>query len=277
MSSLRAASLVSVTEVTKLIEDLSAKQAECESQRAQLAVRLSSNNRDEKTQGLLAQVELSIRDVKLMVRELEGEKQKLVAAREAAQRAKDADRRKRAPAAATPPGTKLGKYVVPDWIDGRAPALLVATKEGKAVQTIDLYKKDCFVLGRQPELCHITLEHASVSRQHVVVIHGAPPGGDKGWYLVDLGSAHGTGVSPAPGEKMARLEPETPARLKPGASFRVGKSSRLYTVKVDDRRDRKRKPGDGGDAGSAKRARVCLLYTSPSPRDKRQARMPSSA
>ena len=33
----------------------------------------------------------------------------------------------------------------------------------------------------------------------------------------------------------------------------------------------------GGDFDAALKARNCLLYTSPSPRDKRQSRMPSSA
>ena len=175
-SSFRAASLVSVTAVEQLIADLGTQQSVAESQRAQLAMRLSANNRDDETQRLLSQVELSLRDIKLAVRELVGEKQKLVAAREAARAAKDADKKRRAPAPATAAGTKLGKYVVPAWISGRSPALLVAAKDGKSLQTIDLAKRDVFVLGRQPELCHVTLEHASVSRQHVVVIHGAPPG-----------------------------------------------------------------------------------------------------
>ena len=34
---------------------------------------------------------------------------------------------------------------------------------------------------------------------------------------------------------------------------------------------------DGIGGGSAVTTKVCLLYTSPSPRDKRQSRMPSSA
>ena len=35
--------------------------------------------------------------------------------------------------------------------------------------------------------------------------------------------------------------------------------------------------GDGADFGQIAALNVCLLYTSPSPRDKRQSRMPSSA
>mmetsp|Transcript_10391 Transcript_10391/g.32041 ORF Transcript_10391/g.32041 Transcript_10391/m.32041 type:complete len:270 (-) Transcript_10391:10-819(-) len=250
MSSFRAASLVSVTELTGLVDRLVKQREESESHRAQLAMRLSaSSGRDEKTQGLLAQTEISIRDVKIMIRELEGEKTKLVAAREAARLAKDADRRRRAPAPATKAGTKLGKYVVPAWIAGRTPALLEASKDGKALQTIDLAKRDVFVLGRQPELCHVTLEHASVSRQHVVIIHGSPPGKAEGWYLVDLGSAHGTGISLKPGEKMSRLKPDDPQPLAVGATFRIGKSSRVYAVKEDARRA-KRKRDDAAPAGA---------------------------
>ena len=34
---------------------------------------------------------------------------------------------------------------------------------------------------------------------------------------------------------------------------------------------------DGGTAGTRKHIKACLLYTSPSPRDQRGSRMPSSA
>ena len=117
--------------------------------------------------------------------------------------------------------------------------LLEASKDGKALQTIDLAKRDCFILGRQPELCHVTLEHASVSRQHVAILHGQPPGQAQGWFLIDLGSAHGTGASSAKGQPYARVKSDAPPfALVPGASFRIGKSSRVYTVKEDARRSR---------------------------------------
>jgi hypothetical protein len=239
MATFRAASLVSVTELEKLVNRLTEQSQIAESQRAQLAMRLSANNRDEETQRLLARTELGLRDVKTALRELEGEKEKLVAAREAAKQAKEADRKRRAPAPPTPAGTKLGKFVVPEWISGRAPMLLEASKDGKALQTIDLAKRDCFILGRQPELCHVTLEHASVSRQHVAILHGQPPGQAQGWFLIDLGSAHGTGASPAKGQPYARVKSDAPPfALVPGASFRIGKSSRVYTVKEDARRSR---------------------------------------
>ena len=230
---------MSVTELEKLVNRLTEQSQIAESQRAQLAMRLSANNRDEGTQRLLARTELGLRDVKTALRELEGEKEKLVAAREAAKQAKEADRKRRAPAPPTPAGTKLGKFVVPEWISGRAPMLLEASKDGKALQTIDLAKRDCFILGRQPELCHVTLEHASVSRQHVAILHGQPPGQAQGWFLIDLGSAHGTGASSATGQPYARVKSDAPPfALVPGASFRIGKSSRVYTVKEDARRSR---------------------------------------
>ena len=34
---------------------------------------------------------------------------------------------------------------------------------------------------------------------------------------------------------------------------------------------------NGGDAASIKKTNICLLYTSPSPRDRTRSRMPSSA
>ena len=92
MATFRAASLVSVTELEKLVNRLTEQSQIAESQRAQLAMRLSANNRDEETQRLLARTELGLRDVKTALRELEGEKEKLVAAREAAKQAKEAAR-----------------------------------------------------------------------------------------------------------------------------------------------------------------------------------------
>ncbi|KAJ1457379.1 hypothetical protein M885DRAFT_515504 [Pelagophyceae sp. CCMP2097] len=238
MASFRAASLVSVADVEALLGQLGDTLITCESQRARLHMQLHSNTKSEATSALLAQVERSIRDVKLTLKDLEAEKVKLGAARKAAQDAKDADTKRRAPAAATPPGTKLGKYVVPSWIGGRSKALLVARKDGKVVQTLDLAKKDCFVFGRQPELCHIVLEHASVSRQHVVLIHGKP-GQESCWHIIDLGSAHGSGLAApaAAGEKavMRRLKPDEAMPLVVGSSFRIGKSSRIYTFEADAR------------------------------------------
>ena len=37
------------------------------------------------------------------------------------------------------------------------------------------------------------------------------------------------------------------------------------------------KPGDSAIVGRARTAKICLLYTSPSPRDRQKSRMPSSA
>jgi hypothetical protein len=59
-----------------------------------------------------------------------------------------------------------------------------------------LSKRPCFVLGKQKELCHVVLEHDSISRQHAAIVHGMPPkaqadGGHDVW-LIDLDSAHGT-------------------------------------------------------------------------------------
>ena len=182
---------------------------------------------------------MGLRDVKTVLRELEGEKKRNWSRLE---KRRSRPRRlieEESPAPPTPAGTKLGKFVVPEWISGRAPMLLEASKDGKALQTIDLAKRDCFILGEQPELCHVTLEHASVSRQHVAILHGQPPGQAQGWFLIDLGSAHGTGASPAKGQPYARVKSDAPPfALVPGASFRIGKSSRVYTVKEDARRSR---------------------------------------
>jgi hypothetical protein len=35
-----------------------------------------------------------------------------------------------------------------------------------------LGKRPFFVLGKQKELCHVVLEHGSISRQHAAIVHG---------------------------------------------------------------------------------------------------------
>ena len=49
------------------------------------------------------------------------------------------------------------------------------------------------------------------------------------------------------------------------------------SAKIGEDNQTKRSKSSGGDGSSSASSKLCLLYTSPSPRDKRQSRMPSSA
>ena len=224
--------LVSVGEVETLLEELEDQTRVCEAQRGQLTARLQMAP-DEELGIYLAKTVATITELKGMTRELENERTSLARARSALK---------------TSPGTMLGKFKVPDWISGRSAAFLVVSKADKNVATIDLAKRDCFLVGRQPELCHITLDHASVSRQHVALVHGAPPDSRHGWFLIDLASAHGTLIQVPGASEMKRCRPETPYALPFGTTFKIGKSSRLYTIQKDSSNNKKRdRPSEEDD------------------------------
>ena len=83
------------------------------------------------------------------------------------------------------------------------------------------------------------------------------------------------------GEDPERLyDPERRSAIKQVASGRFGVTSE-YLVNADDiqiKMAQGAKPGEGGQLpGSKVYPWVCLLYTSPSPRDRQKSRMPSSA
>mmetsp|Transcript_12300 Transcript_12300/g.40202 ORF Transcript_12300/g.40202 Transcript_12300/m.40202 type:complete len:253 (+) Transcript_12300:120-878(+) len=220
--------LVTVLEMESLLERVEARARDCETQRLQLSGQAALLESE-----WLLKTEAMIRELKAMSRELEGEKSRLATAQEGLHEAAASAAKRRKTEGSHPrtaPGTTLGKFVVPEWIDGRTPATLVASKGDKTVATLDLAKRDCFVFGRQPELCHVTLDHASVSRQHAVLLHGAPPESRHGWFLIDLGSAHGTLIQTPSSDDMKRCRPDTPYALPFGTSFKIGKSSRLYTL-----------------------------------------------
>ena len=148
--------------------------------------------------------------------------------------------------------TKIGKFTLPAW--GSASPLseskLEAIKDGEVVFMLELSKRPFFVIGKQKELCHVTLEHASISRQHAAIVHGKPPKASEGdadtnVWLIDLDSAHGTYMG-ASVEKLRKIKPHVPYALTPGFVVRIGKSSRVYKVRA----------ADADDAPAAKRART---------------------
>ena len=94
------------------------------------------------------------------------------------------------------------------------------------------------VLGRHAD---IKLEDTRISRRHAEI---APQNGS--WLIRDLGSSNGTWVN---GQRVVTI-----CELEEGDRLQIGR----LTLVVDH-------------------LDACLLYTSPSPRDQRGSRMPSSA
>ena len=96
---------------------------------------------------------------------------------------------------------------------------LEVIKEGTIIASIDLNEREYYVVGRQPDVCHIELEHPSISRQHAVLQHSST-----GMKLLDWNSAQGTFIN-----KM-RVESGVYIDLNVGDVIKFAASSRLYVV-----------------------------------------------
>ena len=141
---------------------------------------------------------------------------------------------------------KLGKFTPPAWASADAATALTleCKKDGKVALALDLAKRACHIFGRARDQCHVPLEHESISRQHCVIVNGrhpkAPDAKSTTW-LIDLGSAQGTSAG-KDFKSLAKLKPNQPFPLVPGAAIRIGKSSRVYVVRATG-------SGGGGSEG----------------------------
>ena len=115
------------------------------------------------------------------------------------------------------------------------------------------------VIGRDVE-CEIPLLHVTVSRRHAEIWSS-----DVEIFLRDLDSRNGTKVK---GKRISTTS------IYPGDSFHVGNIS-IRVEEIIAVRGNEFLTGEFST--QANEPNACLLYTSPSPRDKRQSRMPSSA
>lgn len=112
-------------------------------------------------------------------------------------------------------------YEVPSW--GSLPKdnfNLEVLKNGIVIDNIVLSSKDHFVIGRQPDICDITMEHPSISRVHAVLQYRD----DGALMLLDMKSAHGSFVN------KAAMTQGVYQRLYVGDFVKFGASSRSYIV-----------------------------------------------
>lgn len=66
------------------------------------------------------------------------------------------------------------KYEAPEWDAAPSPEYpmsLEVMKNGIIIDKIDINKKSYFLFGRQPDVCDISLQHPTISRQHAVIQH----------------------------------------------------------------------------------------------------------
>ena len=99
------------------------------------------------------------------------------------------------------------------------PYQLEVLKTGTIIETIDLGGRELFMIGRLPDSCDYTLDHPSISRQHVVIQFKA----DGEAWIYDM-STHGTRVN------KRQLRPRTYAKLGVGDVIQLGQSSRLLIL-----------------------------------------------
>jgi len=111
-------------------------------------------------------------------------------------------------------------YEMPEWSGTPSakdfPYTLEVLKTGTIVDTIDLAGRELFMIGKMADKCDYTLEHPSISRQHVAIQFKA----DGVAYIYDL-STHGTRVN------KRQLRSRVYAKLSVGDVIQLGQSSRL--------------------------------------------------
>ncbi|CAD5206639.1 unnamed protein product [Bursaphelenchus okinawaensis] len=116
-----------------------------------------------------------------------------------------------------------GVYKVPSWA-GRPPpgSHLDVKKDERVIQKLLIDEKGYYYFGRNPNQCDFTIEHASASRVHAVLLYHKAL---KKFAVVDLGSSHGTFV------KGVKVSSSQPVFLEYNDGFRFGASSRSYIIR----------------------------------------------
>ena len=114
-------------------------------------------------------------------------------------------------------------YEPPSWAgsnDSVESFSLDVLKDGLIINNISLSGKSYFMIGRQPDICDIALEHQSISRQHAVLQFRD----DGALFLFDMGSAQGTYVN----KKLCLTR--VYQRMYVGDIMAFGASTRKYIV-----------------------------------------------
>ena len=137
--------------------------------------------------------------------------------------------------------------------------------------------------GQCGVLCRWTCE--TDWAQHGVPFQPDSLGGTRGWPLITT-----TSCEPAPDAAEEEAQQEAQSENQPGEDAKQEAEAQLEAQPENQpRKDAKQEaaaqsevqsgnqPGEDAKQEAEAQPEVCLLYTSPSPRDKRQSRMPSSA
>lgn len=123
--------------------------------------------------------------------------------------------------------TQIG-YFPPSWSSKPKKKYSIDVwKEGTIVKNISLDDKEYYVIGRNNEVCDITLAHPTVSRVHCVLQHR-----DNGYlFIYDLKTAYGTYVN------KNKIETQTYIKLNPGETFKMANSTKMFIVNCSEEED----------------------------------------
>mmetsp|Transcript_1387 Transcript_1387/g.1886 ORF Transcript_1387/g.1886 Transcript_1387/m.1886 type:complete len:370 (-) Transcript_1387:257-1366(-) len=153
---------------------------------------------------------------------------------------------------------ETNNFKPPEWV--KRPDYTAVMDAYKGIDFVDctkIYGKGWYLIGRNPTVCDVILDHASISRKHAAILYhfsGAA-------YVVDLGSAHGTYLG------RRRLRPFQPRLLKSGKLLKFGASTRYYvfqaflTPAVLEKRELKTNPliyEGGWEGGEDEKRQLCL-------------------
>lgn len=112
-------------------------------------------------------------------------------------------------------------YIIPFWSSKpRHKYSLDIWREGVIVDTIDISKKEYYLIGRNKNICDIYLNNMTVSRVHCVIQHKD----DGDIFLYDLDSVYGTSINKRPIAKKQYV------KLNVGDTFKIGQSNRMFIL-----------------------------------------------
>eukprot|EP01059_Diplonema_ambulator_P009904 TRINITY_DN19888_c0_g1_i1.p1 TRINITY_DN19888_c0_g1~~TRINITY_DN19888_c0_g1_i1.p1 ORF type:complete len:367 (+),score=97.90 TRINITY_DN19888_c0_g1_i1:61-1161(+) len=114
-------------------------------------------------------------------------------------------------------------FDIPEWAGKPNEGVHLAAFKGDAqVSTVMVDGCPYYLFGRNNQVCDVPLDHPSISRVHMALVHHEV---SKAVYIIDLNTAHGTFIN------NKRIEPKKPVALRPDDCLSLGGSSRVYKVR----------------------------------------------
>eukprot|EP01064_Diplonema_japonicum_P013882 TRINITY_DN21417_c0_g1_i1.p1 TRINITY_DN21417_c0_g1~~TRINITY_DN21417_c0_g1_i1.p1 ORF type:complete len:365 (+),score=61.25 TRINITY_DN21417_c0_g1_i1:43-1137(+) len=113
-------------------------------------------------------------------------------------------------------------FDVPEWAGMPCGGVHLCVFKGeKQIDTIMIDGCPYYLFGRNSQVCDVPLEHPSVSRVHVALVHHEK---SKSTYIIDLKTQHGTFINDT------KLPHKKPVKITPEDRLRVGMSTRSFKL-----------------------------------------------